>query len=297
MLHQLTQELELDFFVNFSSIASVWGSKGQAHYAAANHFLDGLTYYRQSIGLPSYSINWGPWSGGGMATGEAIDWLNKMGVKALEPEKAIAALEKILAGNNPHKVVADINWDLFKELYEQAGKQSFLAEILLDSEATDGEDSEKQDTLTQKVKAEILDKLKKVSLEKRQEILTEHIREQVAQVLGLSSSQLPEVNLGFMAMGMDSLMTVDLKNRLQNQLGINLAQTIAMEYPTIAKLSLYIEELMEWKTKENGTFSEDLSQTDLSEIDGNILPVIGDISEEDFEALATQQLEKIKSML
>lgn len=59
ILHQLTQDKELDFFVNFSSIAGVWGAAGQAHYAAANHFLDGLTYFRQAMGLPSFSVSWG----------------------------------------------------------------------------------------------------------------------------------------------------------------------------------------------------------------------------------------------
>ncbi|NET45424.1 type I polyketide synthase [Okeania sp. SIO2B3] len=297
LLHQLTQKLELDFFVNFSSIASVWGSKGQAHYAAANHFLDGLTYYRRSLGTPSYSINWGPWSGGGMATGEAMNWLNQTGVKPLESEKAIAALEKVLVSNSSQTVVADINWRLFKELYELGGKRSLLEEISLDSEATDVESAEEQDARKQKVKAEFLAKLEQASNEKRQEMLTEHIRGQVAQVLGLSSSQLPEVNVGFTEMGMDSLMTVELKNRLQNQLGTNLPETIAMEYPTITKLSLYIEELMGWKTTENGAFSDSLIQTDVSEIDGNILPVLEDISEEDFEALAAQQLEKLKNIL
>ncbi|MBP0010702.1 SDR family NAD(P)-dependent oxidoreductase, partial [Roseofilum sp. Belize Diploria] len=136
ILHQLTQKLELEFFMNFSSIASVWGSKGQGHYAAANHFLDGLTAYRQSMGLATYSINWGPWSGGGMATEEAMEWLKQTGVRALEPEKAIAALEKVLASPSAQTVVADINWDLFKQLYELGGKGSFLTQISLDSEAT-----------------------------------------------------------------------------------------------------------------------------------------------------------------
>jgi 3-oxoacyl-(acyl-carrier-protein) synthase/acyl carrier protein len=251
LLHQLTQKLELDFFVNFSSIASVWGSKGQAHYAAANHFLDGLTYYRRSLGTPSYSINWGPWSGGGMATVEAMDWLNKTGVKPLESEKAIVALEKVLVSNSPQTVVADMNWRLFKKLYELEGKRSLLSEIPLDLEATDGEGTEEQERQKQKVKTELLAKLEAASNEKRQEILMGHIREQVAQVLGLSSSKLPEVNAGFVEMGMDSLMAVELRNQLQKSLNCSVPTTLAFEYPNIISLTDYIySKVLGWQLQE-----------------------------------------------
>jgi acyl carrier protein len=170
-------------------------------------------------------------------------------------------------------------------------KSSLLRELLQKEELAE------HDALKQKVKVEILAKLEAASREERQEILIEHIRGQVVQVLGLSSSQLPEVNVGFMEMGMDSLMAVELKNRLQNQLGTHLPETLAMEYPTIAKLSLYVEELMEGKGTEKGTLPEQMNQTDKSEIEGDILPDLEDISEEDFEALAAQQLEKLKNML
>jgi len=152
-----------------------------------------------------------------------------------------------------------------------------------------------QDTLKQNVKANILAKLEAASPEERQEILIEHIRGQVVQVLGLSSSQLPEMNVGFMEMGMDSLMAVELKNRLQNQLETHLPETIAMEYPTVAKLSLYVEELMEWQAKEQEKVSGGQSQREESEED--LFPNLEEISEEDFEALAAQQLETLKNML
>lgn len=187
--------------------------------------------------------------------------------------------------------VIPVEWSVLAEHWSGLQKSSLLRELLEQEELAE------RDTLKQKVKAEILAKLEAASPEERQEILIEHIRGQVVQVLGLSSSQLPEMNVGFMEMGMDSLMAVELKNRLQNQLGTHLPETLAMEYPTIAKLSLYVEELMEWKTTENGTFSDKLSPTDESEIEGDILPDIEDISEEDFEALAAQQLEKLKNML
>ncbi|NES89515.1 beta-ketoacyl reductase, partial [Okeania sp. SIO2B9] len=235
LLHQLTQNLELDFFVNFSSIASVWGSKAQAHYAAANNFLDGLTYYRQSLGLPTYSINWGPWSGGGMAEGEAMNWLNQMGVKPLEPEKAIAALEKVLTSNNPQTVVADINWDLFKDLYELGGKRSFLQEISLDSEATDGEQTSGR-------KSELLEQLYQAPESERNEILIEQLQNDVAKIIGLSKSKLPDPELGFFKMGMDSLMAVELRNLLSSTFNSSISTATLFEKSNIKDLAEYLIE-------------------------------------------------------
>ena len=295
-LHKLTKNLPLDFFVCFSSIASLIGSPGQGNYAAANAFMDALAGYRRSIGLSGLAINWGAWASGGMASRLAVEHQNRIhssGISEIAPKEGMYALDLLLGNQSATEQVGviPVQWSVLAEHWSGIKKSSLLRELL------QKEELEEQDTLKQKVKVEILAKLESASLEERQEILIEHIRGQVAQVLDFSSSQLPEVNLGFMEMGMDSLMAVELKNRLQNQLVTNLPETIAMEYPTIAKLSLYLDELMEWKTTENEALSDGLSQINVSEIDGNILPVLEDISEEDFEALAAQQLEKIKNML
>jgi short-subunit dehydrogenase len=117
VLHQLTQNQPLDFFVCFSSIASVWGSKKQAHYAAANHFLDGLAHYRHALGLPALTINWGPWAKGGMASGEAQNLLKRMGVEALSPKKALQAFGHLLTSQSCQNTVASINWPVFKAIY------------------------------------------------------------------------------------------------------------------------------------------------------------------------------------
>jgi len=250
ILHQLTQKLELEFFMNFSSIASVWGSKGQGHYAAANHFLDGLTAYRQSMGLATYSINWGPWSGGGMATEEAMEWLKQTGVRALEPEKAIAALEKVLASPSAQTVVADINWDLFKQLYELGGKGSFLTQISLDSEATDGQQSSEQ-------QSEVLQQLYQAPESERLEILIEHLQNDVAKIIGFSKSKLPDPELGFFKMGMDSLMAVELRNVLSSTFGSSISTATLFEKSNIKDLAEYlIEEICPEEQDEAGGAEE-----------------------------------------
>src|SRR5262249_45550766 len=66
-LHTHSRQLQLDFFVSFSPMASLLGSAGQSNYAAANAFLDALAHHRRAHGLPSLTINWGPWAEVGMA--------------------------------------------------------------------------------------------------------------------------------------------------------------------------------------------------------------------------------------
>ncbi|OLT60326.1 type I polyketide synthase [Moorena bouillonii] len=265
-LHKLTENQPLDFFVCFSSIASMLGTLGQGNYAAANAFMDALASYRCSRGLSGLAINWGAWASGGMAARLAVEHQNRMhssGITEMATKEGMYALDLLLTNESATAQVgvASIEWQVLSESWSGIKKNSLLRELL------EKEEWAAKDTRHQKVKAEFLAKLEEASLEKRQEFLTEHIRVQVSQVLGLSSSKLPEVNVGFASMGMDSLMTIELKNRLQNQLGTTLPETIAIEYPTIAKLSSYIEELMGWKITEIDSSSEEAETNKLEMMD------------------------------
>ncbi len=229
LLHELTKKLELDYFVNFSSIASVWGSRNQAHYAAANHFLDGLTYYRQSLGLPSSSINWGPWVGGGMGTEEALGWLRKRGVLPLPPHKGTATLEKVLASNSLQTVVADINWGLFKQIYEVGGNKLFLEEITVDYDAIGGTQETTKDD-------QFLEKLKSSSQKEREKMLTFHIQKRAARLLGMKAHQV-DVNTSLTKMGLDSLMSIELRNQIQIELEVDVAISQFMAGVSVLELS------------------------------------------------------------
>ncbi|NEQ65234.1 MAG: SDR family NAD(P)-dependent oxidoreductase, partial [Symploca sp. SIO2D2] len=254
LLHQLTEKLELDFFINFSSIASVWGSKEQAHYAAANHFLDGLTYYRQSLGLPSCSINWGPWLGGGMATKEARNWLNKMGVKPLKAEKAIAAFGKVLVSNGVQTVVADINWDLFKQIYEVGRKRLFLEEIWVQSKG-------RNETLVSEPGSEIVRQLHKTKNSERNSLLINYLQTEVGKLLGFSKSKLPDPELGFFSMGMDSLMAVELRNLLSSSLGSSISTATLFETSNIQDLAEYLIKEMFAEEQDQGVALKDFQNT------------------------------------
>ena len=225
LLHQMTERKEkaLDFFVMFSSIASVWGSKGQAHYAAANAFLDALAHYRCSLGLPALAINWGPWADGGMAGTGQLEWLSQRGVRPLTPTLAIEALHFLLASDATQTTVAQVDWARFKPLYEFSSPRPLLAEISTHTK----EGSSDQASLRQPV------------VDSPERLMT-HLTEQVAQVMGIA----PSPQQGFFEMGMDSLMAVELKNRLERSLGLSLSSTLAFNYPNLTALSEHLLSVM-----------------------------------------------------
>ncbi|MEM6404915.1 MAG: beta-ketoacyl reductase, partial [Cyanobacteria bacterium P01_D01_bin.116] len=205
--------LELDFFVSFSSIAAVWGGAGQAHYAAANNFLDGLTHYRRGSGLPSLSIDWGPWSGGGLAGAIELKQLKRRGIKALSPQQGISALEQLWTSSNPQTTVANVNWSLFRPIYE-IGAQKLLCEIEVEALAT--QKSKSNSELNKFFK-----RLKAVSISEREKLLITYLQDEVTQILGMNASQI-DMQQPLNTMGIDSLTALELKNRLQTDLGVDL---------------------------------------------------------------------------
>ena len=96
-LHRLTRDLPLDFFVLFSSTASLLGPPGQGNYAAANAFLDALAHYRHGLGLPALSINWSAWSEVGAAAGREVgEQVAHWGAERIQPHQGLTVLEQLL---------------------------------------------------------------------------------------------------------------------------------------------------------------------------------------------------------
>ena len=96
-LHRLTLEDDLDFFVLFSSAASVLGSPGQGNYVAANAFLDALAHHRRALGMPALAINWGAWTEVGLATrSDRVEHLTRQGIMPFTPEQGLRLMERML---------------------------------------------------------------------------------------------------------------------------------------------------------------------------------------------------------
>jgi acyl transferase domain-containing protein len=231
LLHQLTRELQLDFFVLYSSISAVWGGKDLGHYAAANHFLDMLAHHRRGQGLPALSINWGPWTESNMAAPAFVEEMQRTGVSALTPEEGVDALGDLLAAGVTQMAVAKVDWNRFLPIYELRGARPLLEEIAAEAPSH---------SKTIQAKEEVLKKLEAASSPERREVLITHIHSLVAKTLGLATSRQLDTSVGFFEMGMDSIMAVELKNRLERSLNLSLPRTVTFEHPNVEKLAGFL---------------------------------------------------------
>jgi acyl transferase domain-containing protein/acyl carrier protein len=235
ILHEHTRDLPLDFFIAFSSIAAIWGSKGLAHYAAANHFLDALAHHRASLGLAASSVNWGPWAGGGMASDEAIQGLSAMGVQPVDPGAGLAALERLVAGGRTQATVAAMDWDRFTEIFNARGRRPLLDRLAAPARSSQPDAAGRDALIAQ---------LREAPAGARLPAIASRVEEEVAAVLGANGLVL-EADQRFFDLGMDSLMTVELRRRLEARFGCPLDTTIAFDYPTIERLAQYLFGVLE----------------------------------------------------
>ena len=243
VLHELTRHLALDFFVLFSSIAAVWGAKGQGYYAAANHFLDAFAHYRRRLGLPALSVNWGPWAGAGMATEEFRTWIARLGITALQPAQAVEALGQLLMTGRTQATVAQVNWRTFKPVFEIRRRRPLLEAI---AEATDWEvhaAAAQPQAPPSAVVGQLA--LEQYPPEERLALIELHVRDQIGRVLGHSSSESLDIHQSLMELGLDSLMLIELKNWVEKNLETNVPLAFFLEAPSIAQLAVQVLERLD----------------------------------------------------
>lgn len=226
-LHRATLDLPLQFFTVFSSIASVWGSGGMAHYAAANHFLDGLVAYRRQQGRVANAIQWGPWGGGGMAAGDAGDQAEKRGLRLLPPAQGVLFMRTFWQRQDSHVVVADVVWERFKELLEVRREQPLLS-LVARAKTAATHSGQKSAAL-----AALADK----PLEQRAEAIVELLRGLMARVIGAESIDKIDPDQPLMDLGIDSIMALEIKKQLEAETGTAVQATLIFDYPTIRRIA------------------------------------------------------------
>jgi NADP-dependent 3-hydroxy acid dehydrogenase YdfG/acyl carrier protein len=278
-LHKLTSDMPLDFFICFSSIASLLGSPAQGNYAAANAFLDALAHHRRAMGLPGLSINWGPWEQSGMAASVShrnqTRWKAR-GVDTLPPEKGLEIFEQLFGQDMARIGVFRVDWSEFLKQFSQDRLPLFL-EAFSRSHKISDKPPEQQ--------SEFLKQIEALPVKSRREFLEKHIRSRIAKVLGLTSSEDIESSQSLFEIGMDSLMAVELKNSLETELGRSLRSTLVFDYPTVEALADYLT---------GSVLSADESATSVKEnakdIQSEILSEIEQLSEDKLEAAIDDEL-------
>ncbi|MFF0732674.1 type I polyketide synthase [Streptomyces chartreusis] len=237
-LHELTAGLDLDLFVLFSSVAAVWGSGGQAAYAAGNAYLDALAQHRRALGLPATSVAWGPWSGGGMAADEAVaDHLTGRGLALLTPDSALTALEQALLADRTCVTVADVDWERFAPTFTFTRPSPLIADL---PEVTTAQTAT---TDTRDVsEGELARTLRDLPPAEQDRTLLDLVQSQVAAVLGHASPAGIVPERAFKDLGFDSLTAVDLRNRLAASTEVALPTTLVFDHPTPIALTTHLRD-------------------------------------------------------
>ena len=227
-LHRLTSEDDLEFFILFSSASAVLGSPAQANYATANALLDGLAAHRRARGLPATAVNFGPWGRGGMASSQAaIANLGAQGMMPLEPAAALAALGEVVRHGTGQATVLKANWQRAAKMF------GGIRPPLLDNVLPTGDSAATGDS-------ELLRQLQEIPVAQRVGFITEFLQREVQGFLRLA--QPPAATSRFLDLGTDSLMAVELRNRLFGQFGgkFDISPTAVFDYPTIGELAEHL---------------------------------------------------------
>lgn len=242
-LHSLTLDQPLEMFVLFSSIAAISPDPGQGSYAAANAFLDAFAWFRRGLNRAGISLNWGPWAGEGMMAQiapAAREHMASGGMDLLEPATALQALDAALAQGGAQQAILALDLERRRRSF---GAQTIppLWRRLLHSRrfraAPPGAGSQRA-------------RIAALSGAERAVELERLIRAEVARVLGLASVDQVPLDRSFMELGVDSLMAIDLRNRLRGALGLEFSATLVWDYPNVRALA---DHLLERLAAEPGT--------------------------------------------
>ena len=231
LLDEMTQALELDLFVLYSSVASILGSPGQSNYATGNAFLDGLAARRRASGLPTLSINWGPWTEGMADDPRILKRLSLQGITPLSVDDAHSALEKLITGDTVQATVMDVDWRRMR-IGPTGEVPPMLQELVGGGKKSRGGDSA------------LVKKLRSLQGKAQRELIVKTMQDSLQGIL--STPEPPETDRPLIEMGLDSLMAVEFGTELQQMLGdgFNVGPTMLFDHPTIDAISDFVLELV-----------------------------------------------------
>lgn len=225
-LHQASQDLVLEHFICFSSTTALLGAAGAASYAAGNAFVDSLMQYRRNLGLAAQAINWGAWQEVGMLTRlntAAQEYWQENGMQALPTAVALSMLNHVSQRGEARVAILPADWAQWKQQYTKL--PSLLLAVDKQSHTGTAITPAPQTVITPTA-----------SIDTHQ-LVSDSIR----KVLRLEPSAVINEDKSFREMGIDSLMSVELRNILSKAIGEKLSSTLLFNYANINALSDYLQ--------------------------------------------------------
>jgi NADP-dependent 3-hydroxy acid dehydrogenase YdfG/acyl carrier protein len=282
-LHRGTLSDPLDFFVLFSSMGSLLGSPGQANYTAANAGLDAVAHLRVSEGLPGLSINWGPWSEVGMAAAQSNRGQRAAGkgFPGILPDQGTAILLHLLGTDRPQVGAVNLDLDQLRQSWPQVAGMPVLAEVVgaPAPPAPVAAEPEQPERHGSPEEAGILARIQQSPVGGRNRILDDYLREQTARVLQLSVADV-DSRQPLNRMGIDSLMSVELRNRIESDLKVNVPLVSFLEGDSLDDLAAAIRRQIGGPPEEDESLERALQQ-------------IEQMSDEEVEALLAQKRQQL----
>ncbi|WP_187414402.1 type I polyketide synthase [Nonomuraea sp. PA05] len=221
-LHEATRDADLDWWVAFSSVAALHGSPGQGAYAAANAWLDEFVSWRRAKSGTGTLIHWGPWAEHGRG-----QVLADRGYPLITPQEGIAALDRILRHDPVRTGYSSVPLGRWLAPYPRTARAAFFTGMITAaSPGTDGDD--------------LLAALHHTADERERRTLAEEcVRRHAATVLRLPAGRIdPAAPLA--GLGLDSLLALELRNRLQQDVRRSIPATAIWTHPSIEALARYL---------------------------------------------------------
>nr|WP_294524331.1 type I polyketide synthase [uncultured Rhodopila sp.] len=235
-LHRLFQNQPLDCFVLCSSSAALLRSPLLGAYAGGNAFLDALADHRRASGLPALAVNWGTWSEVGMAASADARGRVPKGAGMIATATGLAALQQLLLGDDTRAAVMPINWRDFAEAHPAIAADPFLEALV--AGATRDHPGRAAVPSSGGLAASLP--------EHRCSAIGDYLRIEASRVLGMPADRL-DITASLSSYGLDSLMAVQLKSRLEAELGAVLPIIEFLRGPSVEELTLAVLEATEGK--------------------------------------------------
>ena len=273
LLHESTRDFDLDCFVMFSSVSSIFGNPAQGSYGAANAFLDSLAHHRRSLGLPALTVNWGVLGGEGyVARNKRVaEFLARQGTTELSPREVMTLLESSLTAGATQVMAIRVDWTKWRQFFRGMQENPLLEHIFA---AVEGQE-------TGSATGDLRLKIESAAPEELEGIIGQAVRDAVGSVLRVKPDTLRD-DQPLTDLGLDSLMGVEIENSIEGSLGVALPQASLIRARTIGQIVALIAEHMGAKRAGGALVATASRMT---------MPELASADEVNLEALSDEEIE------